>query len=267
VGSRVDSPPESRLLREMTYFEYQRRVCRDVILPWLAVRLVLRGLRVGDFGAHQGGMLDALRESGLVDRALGFEVGEEIVASSPFVSDGRFRLECRDILDVAPEGALFDLVLMHDVLEHVPNYGDALDAVRRTLGESGHAFVSFPPYHSAFGGHQQLARGMARSIPFVHLLPARLFFRLAQPGETEYMSASDAWEDMTSVRRTRLSLSRAERAFARCGLRVVDRDLFVVRPEYTVRYGLRARRAKGVGRLAGVREVLVNGAFYLLRPE
>jgi 2-polyprenyl-3-methyl-5-hydroxy-6-metoxy-1,4-benzoquinol methylase len=253
------------LPRGLTYFEYQRLVCAEVVIPWLAARLDLRGLRVGDFGAHQGGMLDALRESGLVASATGLELSAEVVSSSPFVADARFRLEVADVMARDPGASSFDLVLMHDVLEHIPGYGDALRSVHDALTPGGHCFVSFPPYYSAFGGHQQLAAGRVRAIPFLHLLPARAFFRLARPSANEYMSSENALVDMLSVRRTRLTLRTAEQAFAQAGLEIVDGALFVVRPEYTVRYGMTKRGAGPLGRIPLLRELAVNGAFYLAR--
>jgi len=254
------------LLGGLSYFEYQRLLGRDVVIPWLAARLKLDGMHVGDFGAHHGGMLDALREGGVVDGAIGLELSRDIVASSPFVPDDRFRLEVADVM-MADEAHQCDLVLLHDVLEHIPDYARALEAVDRSLRSAGHVFVSFPPYYSAFGGHQQLARGRARLAPFAHLLPSKLFLRIARPGEQEYMTAEGAYQDMLSVRRTRLTLSDAERAFSRAGFEVVGHELFLVRPEYTIRYGLKPRAAGLLGRLPVVREIVVSGAFYLLRAN
>jgi len=253
------------LPRGLSYFEYQRLVCTDVVIPWLAARIDLSTLEVGDFGAHQGGMLDALRESGLVAGATGLELSAEVVESSPFVADERFRLEVADVMSRDDDAPTFDLVLMHDVLEHIPDYDAALRAVVRSLRPSGHLFISFPPYYSSFGGHQHLARGRARSLPFVHLLPSGLFFRVARPGANEYMSAQGSREDMVSVRETKLTLGGAERAFGSAGLGVVDRQFFVIRPEHTVRYEIRTRDARALGRIPGLREAVVNGGFYLLR--
>jgi len=261
-----DAPTCGHLLPGLSYFEYQRVVCRDVVIPWLEKHVRLDGRQVGDFGAHQGGMVDALRESGLVGSAIGLELSDEVVASSPLVQDDLFRLEVADLLQLEAGSRAFDLVVLHDVLEHIPLYAEALDAIRGALAPDGRVFISFPPYYSAFGGHQQYARGRARWAPFIQLLPAKLFFSVARPGEQEYMTAEGAHEDMMSVRRTRLTLGRAERAFARTGFEVAARELFLVRPEYTVRYQLKSRAAGVLGRLPGVRELVVNGAFYLLRP-
>ncbi|MEX2612081.1 MAG: class I SAM-dependent methyltransferase [Gaiellaceae bacterium] len=265
MAGRRDSSTRGHLLPGFSYFEYQRLVCRDVLIPWLEVRVALEGLLVGDVGSHHGGMVDALRESGLVSGAIGLELSEEVVASSPFVPDEQFRLEVADVLALGPDPPTFDLVLLHDVLEHIPEYDRALRALNASLRPGGHVFVSFPPYYSSFGGHQQYARGLARLTPFVHLLPASLFYRVAKPGEQEYMTAEGAHEDMVSVRRTRLTLASAERAFASAGFEIVDRELFIVRPEYTVRYELKARGAGVLGRLPVLRELGVNGAFYLLK--
>lgn len=265
MAGRRDSSTRGHLLPGFSYFEYQRLVCRDVLIPWLEGRLALEGLLVGDVGSHHGGMVDALRESGLVAGAIGLELSEEVVASSPFVPDEQFRLEVADVLALGPDPPTFDLVLLHDVLEHIPEYDRALRALNASLRPGGHVFVSFPPYYSSFGGHQQYARGLARLTPFVHLLPASLFYRVAKPGEQEYMTAEGAHEDMVSVRRTRLTLASAERAFASAGFEIVDRELFIVRPEYTVRYELKARGARVLGRLPVLRELGVNGAFYLLK--
>lgn len=265
MAGRRDSSTRGHLLPGFSYFEYQRLVCRDVLIPWLEGRVALEGLLVGDVGSHHGGMVDALRESGLVAGAIGLELSEEVVASSPFVPDEQFRLEVADVLALGPDPPTFDLVLLHDVLEHIPEYDRALRALNASLRPGGHVFVSFPPYYSAFGGHQQYARGLARLTPFVHLLPASLFYRVAKPGEQEYMTAEGALEDMVSVRRTRLTLASAERVFASAGFETVDRELFIVRPEYTVRYELKARGARVLGRLPVLRELGVNGAFYLLK--
>ena len=263
MSERVDQV-RSHLLPGLTYFEYQRIVARDIVIPWLARRVDLSGFVVGDFGAHHGGMVDAFRDSSLVHAAVGLELSAEAVASSPFAPDDRFRLEVADVMALPHGRYEFDLVVLHDVLEHIPDYETALRAVAGSLRRGGKVFISFPPYYSAFGGHQQLARGRARLVPFVHLLPSKVFLGLAEPGENEYMSTEGSLEDLLSVRRTKLTLGRAEDAFRQVSFQMLDRELFLVRPEYRVRYGLRERRAGLLGAIPGVREVAVNGAFYLL---
>ncbi|MGH3128342.1 MAG: class I SAM-dependent methyltransferase [Gaiellaceae bacterium] len=252
------------LVGELTYFDYQRRICAEVVIPWLESRVSLDGIRVGDFGAHHGGMVDALRESGKVASAVGLELRDDVVRSSPFAGDEHFRLEVADLMALSDDSYQFDLVLLHDVLEHLPDAQGALRRMARQVRPGGWIFVSFPPYYSGFGGHQHLARSLARWVPFLHVLPREVFLRVARPADNEYMTAADSLEDMVSVRQARLTLRKAERAFHHAGLRVESRELFLIRPEYTVRYGLSTRSAGLLGQ-SPLRELTVNGAFYLLR--
>ncbi len=248
----------------LSYFDYQVEVTRLAVIPWLARRTLLDGVRIGDFGAHQGGALHAFREDGRAGGGVGVELNESLVRTSPFVPDGRFRLAAGDLLSLDPDLGDFDLVLLHDVLEHVVEVERVVEAAAARLRPGGGMFVVFPPYGSAFGGHQHTAAGWARAAPFLHFLPAPLFFRLARPGANEYMAAADALDDMRSVRSTRLTLARAERAFAQAGLRIADRELFLVRPEHSLRYGLLTRGAGALGWIPGLRELAVSGAHYLL---
>lgn len=247
----------------VTYYDYQYGVGERVVIPWLRARTPIEGKSVGDLGCHGGGMLDAFRAAGAAN-GIGIEINEDIIRSSPFEPDERFRLDVAD-LTALDSGYSFDLVVLHDVLEHVVDYREVVTAAARSLAPGGRLFVSFPPYYSMVGGHQHLAAGWARITPYVHFLPERLFFRVADPADNEYMTREDSLDDMVSVRRTRLSLRRAERAFARAGLAVESSEFFVLRPEYTLRYGWPTARARVLGRVPGVRELVVNGTFYLLR--
>jgi SAM-dependent methyltransferase len=246
-----------------SYYDYQYEVGSRVVVPWLRDRFRVEGRTVADFGAHGGGMLDALRTAGAAS-GVGIEINRAIVEASPFRPSEGFRLEVADLTALDQEVRLYDLILLHDVLEHVPDGTAVLETAARSLAPGGRVFVSFPPYYSMVGGHQHLARGWARAVPWIHYLPERAFLRLARPADNEYMSAGDSLDDMLSVRRTRLTLGRAERAFARVGLVAADEELFLSRPEYTLRYGWPTVRAGLVGRTPVVREAFVNGAFYLL---
>ena len=251
----------------LPYFEYQRAVAREAVLPWLRPRVRLEGAAVADFGAHQGGLLDEVRASTGAASGLGVELNEAVVASSPFVSDERFRLEVGDLTALDPQAGPFDLLFLHDVLEHVVDVERVLAAAAARLTPGGRLFVAFPPYRSPFGGHQHLAAGWARAAPYLHYLPGRAFFRLARPGANEYMSSADSLSDLVSVRRTRLTLGRAEHAFGAAGLRVVARRLFLVRPEHTLRYGVPTVGAGPLGAWPVLRELAVSGAYYLLARQ
>jgi SAM-dependent methyltransferase len=248
------------------YFDYEYRIGTEVVLPWLSQRMSLERLVVADFGCHQGGVLQALRDRAGIAEGRGFELNPRAVAASPFDQSERFTLEVRDVLAL-PDDPKYDLVLVRDVLEHVPQYDRFLRHVRASLAPDGRAFISFPPYWSPFGGHQMYAANWPRMTPYLHWLPSSVFWRLLDLRDNEYMNSADTLDDMRSVRATRLTVAGAERAFARAGLRIADVDYFVFRPDFRIRYGLRPRRSRLVGSIAGLREVALTGVHYLLTRD
>ena len=236
------------------------------MIPWLSERIALDGLRVADLGCHHGGILDALREDDRVREGVGFELSEELVRSSPFVADDRFRLRQGDALALGETGEPFDLVLLCEVLEHIPRFGDVLSSVQRLLAPGGYVFVSFPPYRSPYGGHRasSLPTSFA-SFRTSTTFPERAVLPLMHVEDNAYMSRAQALEDLTSVRRTRLTIGRFEQVISRTALRRVARSFYLLRPEYRVRYGTPVIELRGLGRVPGVRELLVMGAYYLLQ--
>jgi SAM-dependent methyltransferase len=254
----------SSLTARGSYFEYQRELARRVVLPWLVRFVSLEGARVADFGCHGGGMVEELRASEGITGCVGFDRSASTLAQSPFRPDPAFRLELRDLTQPLPDGMRFDLVIVHDVLEHVPSYSAIVSTAAQSLTPGGRVFVSVPPYYSAFGGHQQLARGVGRVCPWIHLLPEPMFIHLARPSDNQYMSAADSLGDMRSVRATRLTLSRLEHVFGTLGLAIIASEFFIVRPEHALRYPVPPTPAGPIGRLPLVREALVSGANYLL---
>jgi SAM-dependent methyltransferase len=249
----------------LSYFDYQYSVARDVVIPWLDPHICLGGLAVGDFGCHEGGVLQALREIPGVGSGTGFDVDEDSIRRSPLEQDSRFRLVLENILEVDATRYKFDLVLLRDVVEHTPNPVAILEKAKMCLGDGGHIFVSFPPYFSPFGGHQHEAGNGVRFVPFIHYLPDVLFYALTRCRDTPYMTAESTLADIRSVRQTRLTLSKAERAFDEAGLSIEKQEFFLFRPEFQVRYGLSSSSIPLIHRIPLVREVATLGVHYLLR--
>jgi SAM-dependent methyltransferase len=251
----------------LSYFDYQYSVARDVVIPWLDPHVSLAGLAVGDFGCHQGGMLQGLREEAGVGSGIGFDVDEASIRRSPFEQNGRFRLVSADILEIDAARYQFDLILLRDVIEHTPNPVAILEKARTCLTNGGRIFVSFPPYYSPFGGHQHEASNATRFVPFIHYVPDVLFYSLSRFRDTAYMSAEDTLADVRSVRQTRLTLAKAEQAFSRAGLRIEVQEFFLFRPEFHIRYGLSSWKIPLIHRVPIVREVMTLGAYFLLAPQ
>ncbi len=248
----------------LSYFDYEYQVAGSVLIPWLEKNLDLKGLSVGDFGCHQGGILQALREKASIGSGRGYDLNEDSIRTSPFVQDANFQLEIGDILTLDPAVNQFDLILIRDVLEHIPDYENVLRKAQECLKPGGHLFVSFPPYYSPFGGHQQLASNAFKLVPYLHYLPERLLFNCVSLKDNEYMTAEDSKGDMTSVRHTRLTLGKTEKAFRNTGFQRVAADYFLLRPEFKIRYGIPTLPCAMMGAVPILREIFTMGVYYLV---
>jgi SAM-dependent methyltransferase len=177
----------------------------------------------------------------------------------------RLRFGVADITDAATLGEFegpYDLILYRDVLEHIPDRDAALKNSLARLAPGGALVVIFPPWWSAYGGHQQTL-GAARRIalrwaklPFMHWLGDAGHRALAG------IAASDPeWRELQTIRSAHLSLRGMKKTAASLGLRLAHERNYLSRPTYRLRYGLPIVPAGLLGRIALLREVIVMGSY------
>lgn len=114
----------------------------------------LRGKDVLDFGCGYGGKT---MEYGRRARTVaGAEVFANMVELARAYADhlgvpADFRLAAQDRLPF--DDRSFDIVVSHDVLEHVDDPAASLAEIARVLRPGGVAFLAFPPYDGALSHH------------------------------------------------------------------------------------------------------------------
>ncbi len=221
------------------YAHYQRELALRYLIPFLNDHGVdLGGAAVLDVGCGDGGATAAFAEH--ADRCVGIDAGD-------FDWRGSQNLEFRKADILSPEVASslaggFDLVLLRDVIEHIGDKAKLMQHVRTSMRGRAHLFVTFPPYYSAFGAHQQaeLRGSRLRYVPYVHWHPG-----------------------LRHIAQTRVTVGGFERLAAVNDMRIEARTLYLLRPSFELRYGL-PTVCFGAPWFAGAREVLCTGAYYLL---
>jgi SAM-dependent methyltransferase len=122
------------LRREGTLHQPKRSGPRDRLLdalaPFVPINNPPAGSRVLDFGCGDGKFLDRLQDRGW--ETFGIEPSMDLA----FARHRR--------LDAPPQDGSFDLVVLHQVLEHVPNPLAVLRSLAGSLREGGVMFVSVP---------------------------------------------------------------------------------------------------------------------------
>ena len=116
-----------------------------------------------------------------------------------------------------------------------------------------------------FGGHQQICRAWWLGyLPYVHLLPRRLYRSLLQAaGEPAH-----AIEELMEIKATGISLHRFERIIRESHLQVVQRRLFLFNPIYRYKFGIEPRtQAAWVAQLPHLRDLVTTAGWYLVNQE
>ena len=137
----------------------------------------VRGKKVIDCGCGSGQYLMALH--GLGADVYGIEYDEEKVAQfqrqHPELAE---RVRAGDIEQMSFESDSFDLVLLNEVLEHVPHESKALLEIHRVLKQGGMLVVFSPNRLYPFETHSVTMRTSGRAfpiyVPFIPYIPLGL---------------------------------------------------------------------------------------------
>jgi ubiquinone/menaquinone biosynthesis C-methylase UbiE len=128
----------------------------------------VRGKRVLDCGCGAGDYVTALLEVGA--DAWGIEYAREKVASSHSSVTGR--LSVGDLGEIAVGDAAFDVALLNEVLEHVPDDRRVLRELWRILRPGGTLIIFSPNRRYPFETHGAKLRRSGRKVPhYIPLIP------------------------------------------------------------------------------------------------
>ncbi len=253
---------------KVAYWQFQYVMTQREILPFLARTGTLpRGGRLLEVGAGEGGCLAALTEATrLPGDALELSASRAALAErlNEALTHRPMRIVVGDIADAACLNALtppYSLVLLRDVIEHVEALPSALSHCHELLGPRGAVLFTFPPYFSPYGAHQQILTRAVLRLPWLQLLP----FFVKMVGRLEPNAGKR--EEIEGLARCRLTISRFGAALRATAFETAATRYFLIRPAFRYRYGLPVLSATGVGRIPGVRELLVTGAWVLLRRK
>jgi SAM-dependent methyltransferase len=136
----------------------------------------LRGRRVIDCGCGSGGYVRALADRGA--DVFGIEIEASKLREAALAPDLAGRVESGDVAHLGFEDGSFDVALLNEVLEHVPDDRRALREVHRILRPGGRLVIFSPTRIHPFETHGVRLRGSGRRVPhwvpFVPWIPVRI---------------------------------------------------------------------------------------------
>lgn len=254
------------------YFEMTRKVTEGHIIPFIKQHFKIEpGMSVLEIGCGEAGVLKAFTDLGC--RAFGIELEESrLEFARQFMAEelaaGKVGFLNKDIylVDVDKEiGSKFDLIILKDVIEHIPDQARFMPQLHRFLKPGGRVFFAFPPWRMPFGGHQQVLPGkLASRLPYYHLLPGFLY-----PGFMKLIGVPEkSRSTMLEIRSTGIGIDRFLRICRQSRFRESARSFYLFNPIYEYKFGLKPRKQ---GRLMALipwlRDFFTMGVYFMVEEN
>jgi ubiquinone/menaquinone biosynthesis C-methylase UbiE len=260
VKSANGISPEERFSHPRFYWQYEYDVAAKYMIPLLRQWGVgMTGRSVLDVGCGEGGGVCAMHDAGAMCVGFDIDAGRVRVACE-LQGDRGIVFEVGNLYEeqIPFAGKQFDLLSLHDVFEHLENKTEMLEKLKGYLKPGGGMLITFPPYYSAYGAHQQLLNtGFAR-LPFFHLLPFsfRLLARLKN--EDPFFV-----EEVMKLGRLKMGMKQFEQIAKAGGLTIAHKQAYLISPNH-IRFGLKPIPAGPVADVPVLGELLCTGVVYLL---
>jgi len=249
-------------------FQHQFLVTQNYIIPYLENHVVFKPfLQVLEIGCGEGGVLKAFAEKGCICTGMDLseskiENGKKLLEEE--ISAGKINLFTADIYDERTMERFhgqFDLIILKDTIEHIPDQDKVMAHLPVYLKEGGQLFFAFPPWRMPFGGHQQTAVKKKGQLPWIHLLPRNLYSKyLRKIGESEATIIS-----LLEIYDTRISINRFESILRNTGYKIDNRRFYLINPIYRYKFKWTPRKQAGlIGAIPLIRDFLSTTAYYVL---
>lgn len=256
---------QERHRSKLQYFEEQALTTQKYVIPYMSELISINEeTTVLEIGCGEAGNLKPFLELGCKATGIDISCGRIDLAKQFYETyDKRENLEliCSDIYLVNPTKK-FDIIIMRDVIEHIPNQEKFMGFVKQFLKPDGKFFLGFPPWQNPFGGHQQICKNKFLSkIPYFHLFPKSTYtFILKMFGESERTI-----NGLMEIKDTGISIERFERILKRENYTVQKRTYFFINPNYETKFGLKPRKQLGmVASIPWLRNFFTTAMYYVI---
>lgn len=255
---------QERQKNRRLYFQELATTSKKYYIPYIEkYKAIESNMNILEIGCGDGGNL--LPFSTLGCNVTGIDMAEcRIKDAKDFFREantqGRFLAS--DIFKFNNLNQKFDIIICHDVLEHIADKTALLIRLKDFLSESGIIFMSFPAWQMPFGGHQQICHNRLIShFPFIHLLPTSLytgFLRCCNEKE-------ETINELLDIKRTQCSIELFRKIALRQGYCIVNQELYFINPHYEVKFGLKPCKLPFIiSAIPYIRNFFTTSCFYIL---
>lgn len=245
---------------------------KHYLIPFITTTMDLdQHTHVLDIGCGDGGVMGAMLErgctaTGIELNKLKFEFASENI--STHINSGRATLINKNVYEEEALVALkekFDLIILKDVIEHIPNQEKFIPYIKQFLKPGGRIFFGFPPWYMPHGGHQQICESRFLGfLPYFHLLP-KLFYRaiLKMFGESQ-----GTVDELMEIKDTGISIERFERIVLESKYVIEKKQPYLINPIYKDKFGWNPREQFSIiNMMPFLRNFLTTCVYYVIRKS
>ncbi len=227
-------------------FQQQLDNARQYVVPFIQqVKTEIKNLKVLEIGAGEAGVLCAFAEQGADCTGLELQYwrvdrGKEY--AKDFISQYKLNLRVGNFFDTEIQKEFtgkFDLIILKDVIEHLPEQEKVMKILKQFLKKDGIIFFGFPPWCMPFGGHQQVAIGKLGKLPYYHILPRSIYEFVLK---NIFHQSNGTITALLEVHDTQISINRFERCVRSGGMKIMKKELFLINPIYKYKFGWKPRK-------------------------
>ena len=232
------------------YFNMQREVSQNYVIPFLSsIGVKKEAMHVLEIGCAEAGVLKAFLEEGHTGVGIELSPGRVKLAEAFLekeITSNQVSIVQRNIYDIDTEKDLerkFDLIILKDVIEHIPDQERFIPELEKFLNPGGYVFFGFPPWYMPFGGHQQLCSNRWLSkLPWFHLLPMGIYKRILKWGNESQKKI----EGLEEIKETGISIERLMRLVKGAGFNITGKKYWFTNPIYKYKFGFKPRKVPGI---------------------
>lgn len=252
-------------------FNQQVVNARDYLIPFLEEGghvTIGPGQKIMEIGCGEGGVLKPFTDLGAF--CLGVDLSEARIESAKALLEEECRKGLAEFVvkNVWDEDfrekyrGTFDLIMLKDTIEHIPDQEKFIPYLAGFLKEGGKIFFGFPPWRMPFGGHQQICKSKALGyLPWFHLLPSPVY-----RGVLKMFGESDKTvTDLQEIKDTGISLRRFEKIIRENQFQILNKTLFLFNPIYKFKFGIKPRKqASVIAAIPHFRDFVTTAGWYLI---
>ncbi len=223
------------------YFEIQRLVTEESIIPFLSPYLHKNiGNHILEIGCAEAGVLKAFLNhgynvTGVELSTARYENAKKFLEQD--IQQGRADVINKNIYDINPKvefKQLFDVIVLKDVIEHIPDQERFIPKLKEFLTDDGIIFFAYPPWWMPFGGHQQICdHKLLRTLPWFHLLPISWYkWILKSFGENQ-----GTIKELLEIKETGINIGRMYRILKENDFTILEEVHWLVNPIYKYKFG------------------------------